>query len=131
MYASELMELARKNQQEYEGRRYKVVEGTSGMWNNATMKRYTECVIDEGKLYSDGYPMMIFDDTILEEIPPKPKPVTFLEAAKAFDDRVSAVECTCNGYTHTYTNRADGFVDENGNAVTTREILSGVWRICK
>lgn len=86
MYASELMELARKEPEKYEGKRYRVVEG-SRMYNCATnIKPYTECIIKYGKLHSEGFAMMVFSDTILKEIPPEPNPVPFMEAREAFEN---------------------------------------------
>jgi hypothetical protein len=136
IHAYDLMKLAAENPKEYEGKRYKVVEG-SAMYNNSTMKRYTECVIDEGKLYSDGYPMMIFDDTILEEVPPEPKPVDFMGAVEAYEQG-KIVECMIGCCKYVYQ-KNEGEVkyapmhernDEDGY-VSVREILHGKWYICK
>lgn len=126
MFASELMELARKEPQKYEGKRYKVSEG-SAMYNCATHLRYTECEIKGGRLQSGAFPMMTFSDTELEEIP---RPVPFLEAAKAYDEGTD-IMCKHDIFgEHTYHNTGScGMKDQNGYPVSAGEILHGEWTI--
>ena len=84
MYASKLMELARKNQQEYEGKRYKCLlckfaDGLGGL--------HDEIIVKDGKFYfadgGSGYSVFVSYDTQLEEIP---QSVPFMEARKAHEE---------------------------------------------
>lgn len=125
IYASELMELARKNPQEYEGKRYTVAEG-SAMYNCATAgKRYTECKIISGDLYANDLPMMIFSDTILEEILPEPKPVPFMEAVKAYSEG-KIIRCKLDECESTYQSNKP---NDTFCQIESLEILNGTWHI--
>ena len=79
MFASELMELARKEPQKYEGKRYKVVSG-SPLENGS--QTFYECVMCKGSFKSPGKNLYlaVFDDTKLEEIP---QPVSFMDAVNS------------------------------------------------
>jgi hypothetical protein len=136
IYASELMELARKNPEKCEGKRYKVVTG-SRMYNSGTRLRYSECEVKHGRLNSsDGYLVMIYADTLLEEIPPEPKPVTFMEAVEAYE-KGSTVECTAGSCAYTYEKSGDENkyqpMHEQGDStpVSVEEILRGKWFIAR
>jgi hypothetical protein len=125
MYASELMELARKEPEKYEGKRYRVL-GLCCI--GPERQHYSTVIVDsEGKLQGKGYDNWAYinSNTKLEEIP---QSVPFAEAAAA-NEAGNTVECVESGYTHTYANGFDGLVDEHGNAVTVREILHGEWFI--
>ena len=79
MYASELMEWARKNPKEYAGKRYKVV-------NTCVFEPLYDVKVNTfGNLVcGEGEDMVYINThTQLEEIPPKPKPVTFMEAVNS------------------------------------------------
>jgi hypothetical protein len=79
IYASELMELARKEPEKYEGKRYKVEGEIQLRMGNHPDKR--EVVVENGILLLDGgCTTFITQNTQLEEIKPEPKPVGFMEA---------------------------------------------------
>jgi hypothetical protein len=84
IYASELMELARKEPEKYAGKRYKTVVG-------AIINRDGECItgvmVDgDGEMLAGGSRRVyVTSNTILEEIPPEPQHVTFEEARVAYE----------------------------------------------
>ena len=87
MYASELMELARKEPKKYEGKRYKVIDKRNTAYSMRTYDgvEHDELFIKNGKAVYEGgcYTMctaFIASDTQLEEIP---QPVTFMEAVNS------------------------------------------------
>ena len=79
LFASELMELARKEPQKYEGKRYKVVEGAYDCDGHAVTELYVGTDGDFRNKF-DGYRVFVGYDTELEEIP---QTVIFSEAVKA------------------------------------------------
>jgi hypothetical protein len=72
------MELARKEPQKYEGKRYKVVRGSARGYNGDESKEIKLC--SSGQMSTGFLAAYISSDTELEEIP---QPVTFMEAVKA------------------------------------------------
>lgn len=81
MFASELMELARANPKEYEGKEYKVIHGAifDADGNEHTtfkINSYLQCV-------SNGRVMYFSSDTKLEFIEPIPVSVPFMEAVNS------------------------------------------------
>lgn len=80
--AYDLMKAAAENPQEYEGKRYKVVEG-SYLWFGADNR--DECIIVNGRLTEKNRhsTLSVYADTILEEIKPEPKPVPFMDAVNS------------------------------------------------
>ena len=84
-YASRLMELARENPAEYEGKRYKVVDGTL---INRDGNKYKEAMIERGDLMTIRgndciYLAHINSHTTVEPITDLPKPVLFMEAVNS------------------------------------------------
>lgn len=127
LYASELMELARKEPEKYEGKRYKVL----GLCCIGPERQcYGEVIVDsEGRLQGKGYDNWAYinSNTKLEEIKPQPQPVPFMEAVKAMKQGKFAC-CSCDGETKVYGGLS--FTTSSGyEAVTTNEILYGVWTI--
>jgi len=55
-----------------------------------------------------------------------PRPVPFLEAVKAYSEG-KTVKCEYSSVIHRYKQEGNGFVDENGEAITSYEILNGTW----
>lgn len=82
IYASELMELARKEPGKYEGKRYKVtdtlIDRHSREYETAIVRSGTLRVKGDNELFAH-----VNSVTRLEEILPEPKPVTFKEAVTA------------------------------------------------
>lgn len=124
--AYKLMALAAENPQEYEGRKYKVIDGLAV---SVYGKGINEFIIRQGVFDGCGGHLYISITTELEEIPPEPKPVPVLEAIEAFE-KGKVIACTESGFTHKYKNGSwDGMKDETGEPVTAREILRGTWTI--
>lgn len=55
------------------------------------------------------------------------EPVSFLEAVQHFKEGKTII-CKLNGYDRIY-NRIGGFLDQDGNLLTSSEILNGKWFI--
>ena len=129
MYASELMELARKEPEKYEGKRYRVL-GLCCI--GPERQHYSTVIVDsEGKLQGKGYDNWAYinSNTTVEEIPPEPKPVTFMEAAEA-NENGKTVECKIYGCFNVYRpHMTAGMIDQSGRAVSANEILHGKWYI--
>lgn len=80
--AYELMKLAAENPEKYEGKRYKVC----GIYCiDHRGNKYAEAIFHNGILEGEGCNNWLFvnSNTILEEIPPEPKPVSFREATQS------------------------------------------------
>lgn len=138
--ACKLMVDAMENPHEYEGKRYKVVEG-SYLWFGADNR--DECIIVNGRLTEKNRhsTFSVYADTVLEEIKPEPKHVPFMEAVKAYSEgktiRCEVVPSTTN---QVYEYKPDGnkiglhgyklsTYKGSGTPVTTKEILEGKWFI--
>ena len=133
LFASELMELARKEPEKYEGKRYDVVDGAVVDING---HEHSEFKVNRCGTFEDikGEQLRLYvsDITELEEIPP---PVPVLEAIKAYSEG-KPVECKVDGETYTY-DKGDGDGDplcemlskEAGGGLSAREILHGEWFI--
>jgi hypothetical protein len=81
LFGSELMELARKEPQKYEGKRYKAVEY---FVLDGSGKARPVALVREGSLiFPDCMSAYIASETTFEEIKPEPQPVSFNEARKA------------------------------------------------
>jgi hypothetical protein len=83
IYASELMELARKEPQKYGNKKY-TVKGWAVTSDGKEVDRLT--IIGLGSFVTgvfDDKWVFIRSDTQVEEIKPEPKPVSFMEAVKA------------------------------------------------
>lgn len=86
MYASELMELARKEPEKYEGKQYKasgdvILKRTGDRADTDIITFKYGCPIVEGHATA-----FMSARTELEEIKPEPKPVPFIEAREAFEN---------------------------------------------
>ena len=136
MFASKLMELARKEPEKYEGKRYRVL-GLCCI--GPERQHYSTVIVDsEGKLQGKGYDNWAYinSNTKLEEIPPEPEPVDFMEAVEAYE-RGEVVECALEGCKYVYQKSVTDVKyapmheqnDEDGY-VSLREILHGKWYIC-
>jgi hypothetical protein len=88
MKAYELMALAAKDPQKYEGKRYKVIAG-SPLENG--LQTFYECIISNGSLRSPNRSLYLatFGDVLLKEIE---QPVSCYEAMKALDNGDKTVE---------------------------------------
>jgi len=135
MYASELMELARKNPEAYEGKRYTVTDTLIDRHS----REYETAIVRSGALRGEGENELfahINSITRLEEIPPEPKPVPFMEAVEAYSEG-KTIEVQHGVIRRTYTpKRIGGDVqnilrDQNGLCIGPEEILNGKWFICK
>lgn len=141
LYASELMELARKEPEKYEGKRYKA-SGDVILMRTGDRAKSDIIAFENGRPIVDGYATaFISADIILEEIPPEPKPVPFMEAVKAYSEgktiRCEVVPSTTN-QVYEYEPCGNGIAlhgyklstyKGSGTAVTTKEILEGKWFI--
>lgn len=126
LYASELMELARKEPQKYEGKRYKVVDGAYDCDGHAVTELYVGTDGDfRNKL--DGYRVFVGYDTELEEIP---QPVSFKEAVKAYSEG-KTVECRQDNVATIYSKGHPNKLmkDDDGDPLCPNEILHGEWFI--
>ena len=124
MFASELMELARKNPKEYEGKKYKVA---SGIAVDGFGKCYKEFGINRDGCFSTDN-LMIFtnSDTKLEEIS---QPVPFMEAVKVKCNKDGTrIICNHKGITKEYAGIAFTTINKS-EPVTFDEILHGEWFI--
>jgi len=138
IYASELMELARKNPERYEGKRYRVVN--SYACDNAG--EATEIIqIRCGTFGTEDSDedVYISTTTILEEIPSEPKPVTFMEAVEAYG-KGETIRCKINhgGRTYEYDyipqftcDFGYKFVAKGSCEISSGEILRGKWFIVR
>jgi hypothetical protein len=82
----DLMKAAAENPQQYEGKKYKVVGGAC---IGPSREMFWEVVVDaNGRINGKNYENWAYftDTCILEEIPPEPKPVSFMEAVKAYSE---------------------------------------------
>ncbi len=130
--AYELMKLAVENPGEYKRRKYKVVDGAYTCEGNAVPELYIGTDGDFRSEYS-GYRVFIGYDTKLEEIPPEPKSVTFMEAAKAYSEGKTVV-VEHKGHKHFYKASETvffehAFEDEMGISPDVHEILHGIWTV--
>jgi hypothetical protein len=137
IYASELMELARKEPQKYEGKRYKVAEGCAV--DVISGERVYSIDIAGGRFYSNNYGVAITTSVVLEEIPPEPKPVTFMEAVEAYG-KGETIRCKINhgGRTNEYDyipqftcDFGYKFVAKGSCEISSGEILRGKWFIVR
>ena len=84
------------------------------------------CYVKYGSIIAE--PLLDIDEqwTLLPE---PPKPVPFMEAAKAKDNGIT-VRCILQGSSCVYTSNSNPyFADIHGKVVTTNEILRGEWYI--
>lgn len=128
MKAYELMKLAVENPEAYEGKKYKVIAGTAMALNGR--KYGTINVGSNGAFRAEtGLRLYVSDNTVVEEI--KPKPVPFIEAVKAYRDGKS-ITCEWRDLRSVY-NLSCGdtamFKDVNCATLTAGEILDGTWYI--
>jgi len=129
MYASQLMELARANPKEYEGKKYKVVSGSAMFTYNG--QEFRECVVKSGMLLipnSPHYGALIYSDTQLELIPVS---VPAMDAVEAYS-KGKTVQCKIGNYLDTtYSGGASlsDFRGTNGSYLTAKELTEGVWYI--
>jgi hypothetical protein len=101
IYASELMEAARKEPEKYEGKRYKVTDTLIDRHS----KEYETAIVRSGTLRVKGDNELfahVNSVTRLEEIPPEPKPVTASEAMAAMDDESKEIEWRHQGTVATF-----------------------------
>ena len=137
LYASELMELARKEPEKYDGKRYKVL----GLYCIGPESQfYGEVIVDsEGKLQGKGHDNWAYinSNTKLEEIPPEPKPVPFMEAVKAYSEG-KTVDCKVGNCRYVYQKcegdtpyKAMHEKNDESSGVSAKEILEGTWHICE
>lgn len=135
MYASELMELARKNPEKYELKKYKLVYGKL---RNCAGEQLHEITIKDGEFFDSGYAVYVNCSAQLEEIK---KPVTYFEAAKACLEG-KKVSCKYKGQTRAYErslpdNRwmfscsaiSEGLSHVAMGTPTIEETLYGAWYI--
>lgn len=126
MYASELMELARKEPAKYEGKRYKVVGGTAITHSGEDIENVTLVL---GGFADRNYRLYVSDNTELEKIP---QPVSFMEAVKAYSEG-ETVECKTIPYgTEKYIpseRSLDDVLRSSGGHIRVKEILHGEWFI--
>lgn len=132
MYASELMEAARKDPEKYEGKRYKAECALIDYKGNS----YDTCQFNkDGKLCAPSNTCdwaYINGNTTLEEIPPKPKPVTFMEAVKAYDEG-KTIECKSSEFKKRTYQPGQYYphemLDKYADSITAKEIINGEWFI--
>jgi len=121
MFASELMEKARKEPQKYEGKKYKAVGGNVIVDLNG--ENFKDAYVANGELKVGAHVHARISSKLeLEEIP---QPVTFMEAINVRPNRII---CEHNGRSKEYGGIAFTTVD-NGSPVTFDEILNGKWFI--
>lgn len=128
MYASELMELARKNPEKYVGKQYKVSGHVAIDFDGV---KHNEISIDSnGELNVKGLIVYINTSTKVEEIK---KPVTFIEAVEACE-KCLKVSCEYKGNVRKFTKSNRG--SSHGNSILSygwtpsiEEILYGTWYI--
>ena len=133
--AYELIKLAVENPEKYVGKRYKVTKTRA----TCVSKLFDVVEFKKGKLSSEvitlvgvendvrtDYVVSFNTRTELEEIKPKPQPVTFIEAVKALD-KGHAIRCLTPVHGNQVYSCYD-FKSQDG-AVCTYEILEGTWYI--
>jgi hypothetical protein len=136
--AYDVMKLAAENPGEYEGKRYRVVEGSTMVAGGTNLQLVRKCIIRNAgfeTIESPHYGLAAYNDTILEEIKPEPQPVSFMEAVKAYSEG-KTVECKIDCITYIYKKEdEDGDplcemqAEETKAGLSAREILHGVWYI--
>jgi hypothetical protein len=136
IYASDLMSEARKNPEKYKGKRYRVIDAKA-MWFGDFFN-VVEVVKDEFTTTAtivgvkDGETtskVVSFNSRArLEEIKPEPKPVPYREALEAHFKK-HTIKCILNGKEHIYEYHYGRLKDDKGNAITSNQIINGVWYI--
>jgi hypothetical protein len=130
MFASELMELIRKNPEKHEGKRYKVTVGDR-LFAGGTPHGYKECIVKNSEICSNdnaSFALCIFSNTEVEEIK---QPVTWQEAIEAWANGKS-VKCVYGDKPRVgialYNN--GGFLkDTDSCSLSKAEIVEGIWYI--
>lgn len=129
IYASDLMSEARKNPEKYEGKRYKVIGGSSLC---ADTEEHYECEVRGGELMAKGDFVAVYSDTQLEEIKHELKPVPFMEAVKAYHNG-KTIRCTHIFFgEREYKRQNDAgslMKDDIHMPISSDEILYGQWYI--
>jgi hypothetical protein len=136
MKAYELMAKIAANPKEYEGRRYRVTACPAVHWG----KHYQVVEVCRDFNTEDGMTLVGVDGdkttpelvaittrTELEEIR---QPVPFMEAAKAYD-KCETVWCEWSEFKTVYSKDNGKLIDDDGDPISTKEILRGKWYIGK
>jgi hypothetical protein len=137
--AYELMKLAADNPGKYEGKRYRVVDGSTLVAGDVN-RLYGEFVVntkDSSALFNSpdkAFGLAIYANTILEEILPEQKLVTFMEAVKAYSEG-KTVKCHFEGTDRgemTYKNKSHlcgAMKDDSDIGISPKEIIDGIWTV--
>jgi hypothetical protein len=130
MKAYELMYLAKREPQKYEGKKYKVVGGHA-FDNEGGRLGATDIInVEKGEMYFNNiFELNISQHTELEEIQPS---VDFLTAVKAYSEGKTIRWTNGNGTTYIYKPDKGKFkemVSQEFSAITDTEILEGQWYI--
>jgi hypothetical protein len=130
IYASDLMTEARKNPEKYEGKRYKVIKGF--LLDSEGVEHLEALITKHGNVIIPGQPWLAYvsPNTQLREIKPEPKPVTFMEAVKAYENGKSIkVKDGSRETTYNLSGDMAMFKGTNDTILTVSEILNGTWYI--
>ena len=132
MKAFDLMKAAYENPEKYEGKKYKVVRGSS---LGDSDENIYECIVRDGRIckHNAHSILPIFADTQLKEIEPEPKPVSFMEAVnsgkrfkpESWHPGLSRYKDDDNEYRDLY----DNLMMFEGRQMLNKEIINGLWLI--
>ena len=141
MRAYKLMKLATENPEKYIGKRYKVIDGNAKSFD-VKQYRYVEfgedycepgiTLVGVENEKATNHVVSIDTRTDLKEVKSEPKPVTFMEAIKAYwDGKTIHHKYNVGSGVSEYIPQEDGgrLIDESGIAITASEIMEGDWFI--
>ena len=114
------------NPQKYEGKQYKVVDG-SPLYSAG--QELSKCEVHTGRLTvpnNSARTFAVYSDTMLEPIP---QPIPFMNATKIFISGKTVICDTKEFGKRKYTKKTEGarFEEEDGIPVSAYEILYGTW----